>query len=303
MMAKYEFENKLNDCLEKLLNGAETVEQCLQRYPNDVKELEPLLRTAASVHKAVDISPSPELKARIRYNLQLKMAEAGKPRRASWFSLQPRWAIATMAVMIVFVLGSGAVLAADSSMPGSPLYPIKILTENVSLNFAGSEIEKARLSLTFADRRAAEMNYMMENSKFDSEDVDAIASRYIGNLNDVSILSAGVQATSEAGMMLMQAPASAPVAEDSTNESAVPPRAITEQTPPALTDSSAKTSENEAQDTAYSDRTKLKQEIMFYLYYHPQLLEKWLESPLVPEEDKIAIRRMLQDLKGLEGWE
>lgn len=302
-MAKYEFENKLNDCLEKLLSGTETVEQCLQRYPNDAQELEPLLRTAMSVHKTVDITPSPELKARIRYNLQLKMAEVGKPRRASWFSMQPRWATAMTAVMLVFVLGGGAVLAADSSMPGSPLYPLKILTENISLKLAGSDIEKAELSLTFADRRVEEINYLIENDKLTEKNMEATADRYIAYVEQVNSLSTGVQTDSATGMTLMQAPAAAPTTEDSATGATEEEKTVTESAPaPEMTLSippeERVTSSTENQ--TFDEQDELYQMITYYAYHHPQKLNRWLEDPNIPEKYKILIRRMIQDMKNLE---
>lgn len=309
-MAKYEFENKLNDCLEKLLNGTETVEQCLQRYPNNAQELEPLLRTAMSVQKAVDIAPNPESKARIHYNLQLKMAEVGKPQRPSWFSLQPRWTMAMMAVMLIFVLGGGAVLAADSSMPGSLLYPIKILTENISLKLAGSDIEKAELSLAFADRRVDEMNYLIDSDKLSEENMESIANRYIAYVEQVNSLSYGTRDASETGMTLMQGSASAPVAEESatgldeeqktvTETSPIvrqenPPAQITLEIPPEDTVASS------AENQTFDEQDELYQMITYYAYHHPQKLNKWLEDPNIPEKYKILIRRMIQDMKNLE---
>jgi hypothetical protein len=308
-MAKYEFENKLNDCLEKLLSGTETVEQCLQRYPDDAQELEPLLRTAMSVHKTVDITPSPELKARIRYNLQLKMAEVGKPRRASWFSMQPRWATAMTAVMLVFVLGGGAVLAADSSMPGSPLYPLKILTENISLKLAGSDIEKAELSLTFADRRVEEINYLIENDKLTEKNMEATADRYIAYVNQVNSLSSeqavslkstgAADATREAAApessqtVTGTVTAPPPETEETTEPSLAAPQ-VTLEVPPDETETSS------AESQTFDKQDELYQMITYYAYHHPQKLTKWLEDPNIPEKYKILIRRMIQDMKNLE---
>ncbi|MDO9333869.1 MAG: DUF5667 domain-containing protein [Dehalococcoidales bacterium] len=305
-MEKYKFETIFNECLEKLLTGTETVEQCLQRYPNYAQELEPLLRTAVSVNKAVDIKPSPELKARVRYKLQLKMAEAGKPRHASWLSVQPRWAMSMIAVMLVFVMGGGAVLAADSSIPGSLLYPVKILTENISIKFAGSDVEKAELSMAFADRRVNEMNHMMESGKFNSKDVEAIASRYIGYVDQVSSLSLGEQTAPLMGVAMMQAPSTAPAPEAPATAPTETQKALVERAPaPEIKleipgEDTAVVSEPSAQNYAVEGWDKLNQMIMFYAYYHPKQLEKWLESPKVPEQHKPAIRRMIQDLKDLE---
>ena len=47
-MKNSELENILDECLERLVKG-ETVEQCLQRYPEQAAQLELLLRTAQAV--------------------------------------------------------------------------------------------------------------------------------------------------------------------------------------------------------------------------------------------------------------
>jgi Domain of unknown function (DUF5667) len=302
-MAKSKFEIILNECLEKLLTGTGTVEQCLQQYPDYAEELEPLLRTAVSVNKAVDIKPGPELKARVRYNLQLKMAEVGQPRRASWLSLQPRWAMAMVAIMLVFVLGGGAVLASNSSMPGSLLYPVKILTENISIKLAGTDIEKAELSLTFADRRVGEMNYMMENGKYNSEKLEAIANRYIGYVERVSSLYAEEQTVSLMGSAMRQAPYVTPAPEGAATAPSDSQKTLTEQTPPpevTLSIPPEETSESSEQKSSVEKQDELNKMITYYTYHHPQQLEKWLDNPNVPEQNKLAIRRMIQNVKGLE---
>ena len=66
-----QFNNILDECLERLLTGQETVEQCLQRYPEYAAELEPLLRTAALMKKAVEVKPSADFRAKARYQMQL----------------------------------------------------------------------------------------------------------------------------------------------------------------------------------------------------------------------------------------
>ena len=76
-----QFDNILNDCMERLITGQETVEQCLQRYPEYIKELAPLLHTAALMNKAVDVKPSADFRTRARYQMQLKMTESKAPRR------------------------------------------------------------------------------------------------------------------------------------------------------------------------------------------------------------------------------
>ncbi len=305
-MERSKIENIFNECLEKLLTGTETVEQCLGHYPAQAKELEPLLRTAMSVNKAIDVKPTAELKARIRYNLQLKMAEVGKPRRASWFSLQPRWALAAVTVMLVFVIGGGTFLAADSSMPGSPLYPVKLFTENVSLKLAGSDAEKAELSLTFADRRVAEMNYMLENGTSSTKRVEIVSSNYIDNVNRVNNITSGEQGEVLTTMAATEAQREEAATDNTFSGAAAtspPLEKAAEPTSlaPEITLSIPTTGAADATLQAPAGQTdELTRMIQYYAFNHPKQLEKWLKDPAIPEQYKITIRRMLADLKTLK---
>ncbi len=158
-----QFNTILDECLESLLTGKETPEQCLQRYPEYARELEPLLRTALIVNKAVDVKPSVDFRAKARYQLQSIIAESRAPKRATRFV--SKWAIAICAVMLVFVLVGGTALAANGSMPGNPLYAVKLATENLSIRLTGSAEKKAELYITMADRRVTEMIWMVDNGK------------------------------------------------------------------------------------------------------------------------------------------
>jgi len=173
---KKQFDNILNECLERLLTGQETVEQCLQRYPEFAAELEPLLRTAVMMNKAADVKPSAEFRARARYQMQLKMAQEKAPQRIT--RTVPQWAIAVCTIMLVFVLGGGTVLAAANTMPGNPLYTVKLATENIQVKLAGSEARKAELYLAMTNERVTEMTWMVNNSK--TQNLEAAVQR----LND-----------------------------------------------------------------------------------------------------------------------
>jgi len=64
----------LNECIDRIIKG-EMVEQCLRSYPDQAKELEPLLRTALNVKIASNIQPRAEFKARARYELLATLRE------------------------------------------------------------------------------------------------------------------------------------------------------------------------------------------------------------------------------------
>jgi hypothetical protein len=55
-----QFDDILNLCLDRILKG-ETVEGCLQSYPEMAKELEPLLRTAVAAKVASEVQPGKNL--------------------------------------------------------------------------------------------------------------------------------------------------------------------------------------------------------------------------------------------------
>ena len=172
-----QFDNILNKCLEKLITGQETVEQCLQRYPQYAAELEPLLRTATMVNKAVDVKPSAEFRAKARYEMRLKMAQSKAPVRTPARAARyvPRWAIAVGTAMLVFVLGGGSVLASTGVMPGNVLYGVKLAKETVQVKLAGSPEKKTELYVTMAATRVAEMTWMAGNNK--TQNIEAAALR------------------------------------------------------------------------------------------------------------------------------
>ncbi len=67
MRKSREFDDALDACLERLLVEGETLEQCLQSFPEYVAELKPLLETALSVKQVSAIQLRPELRDKARY--------------------------------------------------------------------------------------------------------------------------------------------------------------------------------------------------------------------------------------------
>jgi hypothetical protein len=180
-----EFDNIFNECLEHLLNGQETIEQCLQRYPAYAKELEPLLQTVVLMHQVADVKPSAEFRARARYQMQLKMAQTAVPKRVA--RTIPRWAIAVCTAMFVFVLGGSTVLAAQNVMPGNLLYAVKLTTENLQVRLAGSEEKKTELYVTMANQRITEMTWLVNHDK--TQNLEAAAQRLNNYYKSIGELS------------------------------------------------------------------------------------------------------------------
>jgi len=181
-----EFNNILDECLERLLVRGETMEQCLASYPEQADELEPLLQTALATKKALAIQPRPEFKARARYQFGSVIEEI-KSKRGFFWGWQRRWAVAVSVVLVLLLAGGGTVAAAGSSMPHGLLYPVKLATEQVWLTLTPSSIGRAEVYAKLADRRVAEIIYMAD--KGDAQQVEVIAQRLDNHLVMVATLA------------------------------------------------------------------------------------------------------------------
>jgi hypothetical protein len=188
-----ELESILNDCIDRLLRG-ESLEQCLQRYPERAAELRPLLQVALAALRASAVEPRAEFKAQARYQMRslLHARELKRqPKRLPLLRWLPRWAVIVIVAIFAFlVAGTGTVAAASDSLPGDTLYAVKLATERVQLAFTFSDTGKAKLEAKFAGRRAEEMARIADRD--DPEKVEALLSRLEGNLSQVEKLTAKI---------------------------------------------------------------------------------------------------------------
>jgi hypothetical protein len=195
MTSNDQFNNILNECLDRMLHG-ESMEQCLQFYPEESKELAPLLRAAQVAKIAATVQPGAEFRARARYEFQsaLQDIKAKKSRRTSLFSWhwqwQSGWAIALIVILVLVLSGGGTVVASSNSMPDNTLYPVKLAVEKVKMAFTFSEIAKAELNAGFADNRVEEIIYLA--SRGNPQNVQVAAQRLNGNLVAMNILVSDV---------------------------------------------------------------------------------------------------------------
>ena len=199
-----EFNNILDECLERLLVKGETIEQCLQSYPEQAANLKSLLQTALATRKTIAIQPRAEFKARARYQFHSALQEVASQRRFSFFDWLPQWATVVTIILGVLMMGGGTIAAASYSMPDSLLYPVKLATEQVQLTLTPSDIGKARLYAKFADRRVAEIIYIA--NKGDAQQVEVVTRRLDQRLVMLASLNSPPEMT-EASRMLEEAAA------------------------------------------------------------------------------------------------
>jgi len=270
-----EFDNILDECLERLLVKGETIEQCLQSYPEQAANLKPLLQTTLATREAAAIQPRAEFKARARYQFHSALQEAASSRSRPFFGWLPRWATVVTIVLGVLLMGGGTIAAASYSMPDSLLYPVKLATEQVQITLTPSDIGKAELCAKFADRRVAEIIYT-------------------ANKGDAQRVEAATQRLDERLVMLASLTSAPEVAEA--------PRML--ESPPSMQLEEAE-SDQEIHDDG-NNRAKLKKTVGNYAVNHPAGLRAALKK--APESAKSALRRAIAVSeagyeRALKGWD
>lgn len=265
MEREKEFNNILDECLERLLVKGETIEQCISSYPEYAAGLEPLLHTAVATKTALDIQPRPEFKSQARYEFRLALQKVEPKRRLPFLGWQSRWAIAMVVVLVVLLGGGGTVAAAGNSMPDSFLYPVKLATEQVRLKLTPSDMGKAELYAELADRRVAEIVDMV--NKGELEQVAPTAERlnnHLALIASLSLAENGEAESEERSVMF------APAAEEA--------------------------GKGDGKDTSAqaNERAKLKMLLGRYAVNHPAALRAVLET--APESVKPALRQVITEL-------
>jgi hypothetical protein len=156
-MGRPELDNVVDVCVEQVETGRATVEDCLKRYPHLADELDPILRTAATLFAtdvpSIDPAGMRTIEKRVLSHARKLNREQESPRTWLWPQLAIRLAVVMLIVMLVTASTGGALIASAGSLPGEPLYPVKRLSENVQLAVAWDTLLRARLHTSFAQRR------------------------------------------------------------------------------------------------------------------------------------------------------
>jgi len=150
-------EDIVNECLEAIIRG-ESVSDCLARYPEQANELRPLLQMMVAARKACCVTPRPEFRARARYEYRQAVAASCAGRGKGGFHWSWRWSAAIpLALIVMMISGGGIVAASSSSLPGQPLYGVKLAIERTQVNFTPSEEGRVKLYAAQAERRVDEI--------------------------------------------------------------------------------------------------------------------------------------------------
>lgn len=213
-----ELVNIFEECLERILTGGETVEQCLASYPEYAAELAPLLQTALEAKETLEIAPSPEFREKARYQIltELRDIEERKQHLFSLFGWQPRWATAAIAVLVLLVASSGTVAAAGNSLPDQTLYPVKLATERVRLALTPSALGKAEYYAELVDKRINEIISMSDKGRL--KQVEKTTERLNNQLMAMTLLVSTEDVEAVVPAVSPAVPEAAPVPEEAARE-------------------------------------------------------------------------------------
>lgn len=182
-------ENILENCLTAMEEEGQTVDECLARFSQQREELGPLLNLSLRLQTGSLVTAPPQFRQAAAVRMQNLIAARPRPfvarepaprpqaatHRVPHFAgllatlRQRRAALAfTTLLLVLFILtGNSIVYAANRSLPGETLYPLKTVLERSRLALSISEPGDASLHLDFAGQRLAEARGLVELAQSD----------------------------------------------------------------------------------------------------------------------------------------
>jgi hypothetical protein len=189
MNPKERFNQILDTCLDRLFQG-ESINQILADYPDQAKELEPLLRTVVATQAVSKVEPRSDFKSRARYEFMAAARELEtQPEHRSFFKWrwQPAWSISLAAIAVIVLAGGGTIAASNYSMPGEALYSVKLAAEQIHLAVTVSEVAKTELNAEFANNRTQEIESLATTGN--PEQIQKATAGLNSSLSNMSLLA------------------------------------------------------------------------------------------------------------------
>lgn len=154
--------DQLETCLQAIAAGV-APQSLIANYPDLRAEIE----AAVQAHSLGKTSISPDIKARNRTRLLAHAAELRSQQRTpvGRFVRLPRLAIAALAALIVFLTGSGVVIASARSLPGDQLYPVKRAVEDFRLTLSSENSDYATIEAQYQERRIEEVISLLQQGR------------------------------------------------------------------------------------------------------------------------------------------
>ena len=154
----------LQSCLAALENG-ENLDDCLERYPDQARDLKALVKTAQFARSRADVHVPHAAFHRSRSRLLVKAAHLSEQRQSrrswSWFGRKPRIVFAALALAVVFFMSWKGLVESVQALPGDPLYPIKRSAEDARLRIIPDAHRKRAIQVQFERRRVGEVTELL----------------------------------------------------------------------------------------------------------------------------------------------
>ena len=194
-MDTVELDSILDDCLERMRRGEE-LESCLATYPDHAEELQSLLIVATDMTQ-FEVPRTGQQAAEAGRQRMFAAIEAGQSKvtknnqtisvsivgiiryleqvqntfisnLSKEFLVMHKTVIAIVLVLVVVFGGSAAsAYAAQGSLPGDALYPMKTAIENASVDFSVDSASEVRLYLSLAEKRIVEIESLAAEGRYD----------------------------------------------------------------------------------------------------------------------------------------
>ncbi len=202
------YSSVLDECLAALHHG-EPIERIVARHPRHATRLRSALSLAARVQSSPRVTPRAEAQERswrlVRERAH-QLRTGGRrvtARRASYGAVLKPAAALIAVLLFVSSFGGGLAYASQDAMPDSPLYSIKLATEDMRLWFVFDEKHEAEILLDQSNQRVDEIRSMVSQGKPIPENVlGALENR---NRRAVSILHDRPEETGLRALVLTQA--------------------------------------------------------------------------------------------------
>jgi len=188
------FASKLADCVESIEGGEFTIQDCLQKYPEDSEELEQLLNLVVVLENIPVKPPDEDFEREARARILSASSEQNPGGFFTWLkgglagfaallSPRPAFRLGLLAVLLVVLLGSGVMYASAQAMPGDFLYPVKIFIEDARSIISGDDKE-ADLQIDLSKQRIKEVDRLIDDHKF--ENIPDVVERYVRHMDKIS---------------------------------------------------------------------------------------------------------------------
>ena len=208
------FTQALEDCSRRVRDG-ETLERCLADYPEAYRDELARLVPVTDRLQRIARDPSAEFEARLGQRLAGAVAQERTRHSNGFFTgLQgllgaSPWRTATAALLVALIIGGSSVSvtqAAETSLPDSPLYPVKVAREWIEVRLANTDDGRIAVASKHLEKRDQELERALQAGRpalIESivrkliEDCEqmvgrALVARRLGNTNAVERASAAL---------------------------------------------------------------------------------------------------------------